>query len=116
MATKKTPQQRLAELEEQQRKLEDELKQKRARIVRAKRRENAKLTNEKRKRDTRRKVLIGAAVLAKMEAGQMTNEQLTRLLNGYLTRPDDRALFDLPESGPGEQANQPAPEPTAGHG
>jgi len=96
MATKKTPEQRLAELDEQQRKLEEELRKKRARITRAKRRENARLTNEKRKRDTRRKVLIGAAVLAKMEAGQMSNEQLTRLLDGYLTRDDDRELFDLP--------------------
>ena len=96
MATKKTPEQRLAELDEQQRKLEDELKQKRARIVRAKRRENAKLTNEKRKRDTRRKVLIGAAVLAKIEAGEYTSEQLANMMGRYLTRDDDRELFDLP--------------------
>lgn len=96
MATKKTPEQRLAELEEQQRKVEEQLKQRRARIVAAKRRQNAKLTNEKRKRDTRRKVLIGAAVLAKVEAGEYTSEQLASMMGRYLTRDDDRALFDLP--------------------
>lgn len=93
---KKTPEQRLAELNKQQAKIEAELKQKRAAITRKKRQQLAKLTNQKRKEDTRRKVLIGAAALAKIEAGEWSRDNLTRLLDGYLKRDDDRALFDLP--------------------
>lgn len=96
MATKKTPEQRLAELNEQQAKIERELKQRKERILRQKRQQQMKLTNEKRKEDTRRKVLIGAAILAKIEAGEWSRDKLTRLLDGYLKRDDDRALFDLP--------------------
>lgn len=93
---KKTPEQRLAELNKQQARIEAELKQKRAAITRKKRQQLAKLTNQKRKEDTRRKVLIGAAILAKIEAGEWSRDKLTRLLDGYLKRDDDRALFDLP--------------------
>jgi len=96
MATKKTPEQRLAELNEKQAKIERELKQRKEKILRQKRQQQAKLTNEKRKRETRQKVLIGAAILAKIEAGEWSRENLSRLLDGYLTRDDDRALFDLP--------------------
>lgn len=105
MPTKKTPEQRLAELNEQQAKIERELKQKRAAITRKKRQQLARLTNEKRKRETRQKVLIGAAILAKIEAGQWSRENLTRLLDSYLKRDDDRALFDLPPV-PGDGAGE----------
>jgi len=96
MAAKKTPEQRLAELNEQQAKIERELKQRKERIVQQKRQQQAKLMNQKRKRETRQKVLIGAAILAKIEAGEWSRDNLTRLLDGYLKRDDDRALFDLP--------------------
>lgn len=96
MATKKTPEQRLQELQEQEQKLKAELKQRQAKIQRQKRQQQAKLTNEKRKRETRQKVLIGAAIMARVQSGAMPAEQLTKLLDGYLTRDDDRALFDLP--------------------
>lgn len=96
--TPKTPEQRLAELNEKQAKIERELKQRKERILRQKRQQQAKITNAKRKQDTRKKVLIGAAVLAKIQAGDgdWTNDRLMTLLNGYLTRDDDRALFELP--------------------
>lgn len=96
MAGKKTPEQRLQELQEQQEKVERELKQRKAKIQRQKRQQQMKLTNQKRKEDTRRKVLIGAAILAKVEAEEWSRDNLTRLLDGYLKRDDDRALFDLP--------------------
>jgi len=92
---KKTPEQRLADLQKQQDKVEGQLKQRRERIIRQKRQQQAKLTNQKRKEDTRRKVLIGAAVMAKVQAGEMTNDQLTTWMDGYLTRDDDRELFNL---------------------
>lgn len=53
--------------------------------------------------DLRRKVLIGAAILAQVADGRYPPEQLHALLDPVLTRPEDRALFDLPA--------RPAPAP-----
>ena len=46
--------------------------------------------------DTRRKILIGALFLDKIERGEWSRDKLIPLLDAYLTREDDRALFDLP--------------------
>lgn len=48
-----------------------------------------------RKRQTRRKVLIGAAVLAKVEAGLWPQEDLLTMMDGFLTRPNERELFEF---------------------
>ena len=48
-----------------------------------------------RKADTRRKILIGAIVLARIEQGRLPKSELDAWLNESLTREDDRALFDL---------------------
>jgi hypothetical protein len=52
-----------------------------------------------RKRNTRRKIVIGGTVLAALEhegVPQMRTEaELRRWLEGWLTRPHDRAVFDL---------------------
>jgi lipid II:glycine glycyltransferase (peptidoglycan interpeptide bridge formation enzyme) len=109
---KKSPEQRLQELQEQQEKLERELKQRRARIVRQKKQQQAKLMNQQRKADTRRKVLIGAAILARVQSGEMRDDQLTAMMDNYLERDDDRALFDLPPSGSSEATNEPASQAT----
>jgi hypothetical protein len=45
--------------------------------------------------DTRRKILVGAIVLAKVEQGVLEESVLRGWLKGGLTRPDDRALFGL---------------------
>jgi len=52
------------------------------------------------KRDTRRKILVGAVILAKVERGEYPRDKLLALLDASLTRPDDRALFDLPPCRP----------------
>jgi hypothetical protein len=49
-----------------------------------------------RKEDTRRKILVGAIVLARVEHGRTQETELRAWLDEALTRPDDRALFDLP--------------------
>jgi hypothetical protein len=49
--------------------------------------------------DTRRKILIGATVLARTGAHQLDHTELNAWLNAHLTRGDDRALFDLPSRG-----------------
>jgi hypothetical protein len=54
----------------------------------------AERTLEK-KKDTRRKILIGAAVLAKVEAGMWPQQDLKVMMDGFLTRPHERELFGL---------------------
>ena len=59
----------------------------------------ARATVSDRKRDTRRKILIGGAVLAAVQhEGVPTlpnHDALTRWMDGHLTRAHDRAVFDL---------------------
>lgn len=56
--------------------------------------EAAEKTRE-RKRDTRRKILIGAYYLDKaVEENRF--DGIINLMSGYLNRDSDRALFDLP--------------------
>jgi hypothetical protein len=68
-----------------------------------------KLGKQERARDTRRKVLLGAFLLHRLEKGQdaFSKEQLPdwlrRELPGFLTRDDDAALFvDLLGTGAGK--------------
>jgi hypothetical protein len=58
-------------------------------------RDKAKSKKRQRKEDTRRKILIGAIVLTKIEQGAMDEKQLKGWLDKALTRADDRALFGL---------------------
>jgi hypothetical protein len=46
--------------------------------------------------DTRRKILIGATVLARIDRHELDHTELQAWLDAHLTRPDDRALFELP--------------------
>ena len=56
--------------------------------------ESAEKTREK-KRDTRRKILIGAYYLDKAIKENRFDE-IVKLMDGYLNRNSDRMLFDLP--------------------
>jgi hypothetical protein len=61
---------------------------------------NAQKAREKaseRKRETRRKVLAGAAVLFRAESDPAFRSELDKILDGFLSRPDERALFGLAE-------------------
>jgi hypothetical protein len=49
-----------------------------------------------RKKDTRRKILFGSLVLERLRQGDSRAESLKAELNEYLTRDNDRALFELP--------------------
>lgn len=51
---------------------------------------------EERKNDTRRKILIGGAVLAKLKRKEWPDKKLHELLDSELKADRDRALFDLP--------------------
>ena len=51
-----------------------------------------------RKKDTSRKILIGAAVMARVDVGDWPMADLLSMMDGFLTRPNERALFDLDEA------------------
>ena len=95
MAQRKTPEQKLAELSEQREKIETQLRQKKKKLQREENRQRARMQNEQRKLETRRKILVGAAVLHEIEQSRWSNDQLQKLLDGFLDRDDDRALFGL---------------------
>ena len=49
-----------------------------------------------RKKDARRKILLGALLLERLKKGDPVAERFQAELDGYLTRDHDRALFELP--------------------
>jgi hypothetical protein len=52
-------------------------------------------SRQARRDETRRKILIGAVILAKIERGEFDEKKLRAMLDSALTRKDDRALFGL---------------------
>jgi large subunit ribosomal protein L7/L12 len=56
----------------------------------------AEEANQKRKQDTRRKILLGSLVMEMMERGDLDRGVMMRALDGFLVRSVDRSLFDLP--------------------
>jgi hypothetical protein len=82
---------RLAKIAELEAKLR-ELKE-RQQAVEARRRTLE--SRRERKADTRRKILVGAIVMAKVERGEIAAADLRRWLDQALVRSDDRGLFGL---------------------
>ncbi|MEN8443896.1 MAG: hypothetical protein ABG776_02665 [Cyanobacteria bacterium J06555_13] len=73
----------------------------------------AERTLEK-KRDTRRKILIGAAVMARVEHGEWPKDDLLAMMDGFLTRQNERDLFGLDGDGADDVGGaQPEAEPQA---
>ena len=79
-----------------------------ARIQKARTRETA----QKRKEDTRRKILLGALVIEMMDKGELDDGVIMKRLEGFLTRDIDRKLFDLTlkEDGKGESDSTKTPQ------
>ena len=75
--------------------LETKLKQAKAKKQQLEARKRAAESKKQRSADTRRKILVGAAILAKVERGEWPKARLLDMMNQTLTRPDDRALFEL---------------------
>ncbi|AFY72013.1 50S ribosomal protein L7/L12-like protein (plasmid) [Thalassoporum mexicanum PCC 7367] len=71
-------------------KLEQELKKLKAKQQKI----SAKLSAQKRKDDTRRKILVGATIMAQVERGDFPEDVLIDILDKHLVRPRDRELFD----------------------
>lgn len=62
---------------------------------------------EERKRDTRRKILIGAAVLERVKSSKWPEERFLAMMDEFLTKNLDRQLFGLP---PKPTADKPVTE------
>ena len=76
-------------------KLEDRLKQLKVRQQRVDARRRTLSTRQARRDDTRRKILVGAVVLARVERGEWDEATLRSWLDGALVRLEDRGLFGL---------------------
>ena len=81
--------------------LEEKLRQLKAREQAAEARRRSLESRRKRKDDTRRKILVGAIVLAKVEQGEFPEARQRSWLDAALTRADDRGLFELTPIGGG---------------
>ena len=86
----------MATIDERIAALEAKLKQEKAKKQHIEARKRTMEAKKKRSEDTRRKILVGAVILAKVEHGEWPQEKLLAMLDAALTRDDDRALFDLP--------------------
>ncbi len=53
-------------------------------------------SEEKRKLDTRKKILLGSWVLNQIDNGEIAEEEVMAKMDKYLTRNIDRRVFDLP--------------------
>lgn len=94
-------------IHERIRETEERLKQLKAKQQQIEARKRAAEAKVKRAADTRKKILVGAVVLAKVERGEWNEEELLAMLDNALLRADDRALFGLQPKGESANASQP---------
>ena len=85
----------MPKLDEQISTLEEKLKQLKLRRQRIGARKKAIETKRQRKADTRRRIPVGAVVMANVGQKVMDKKLLRTWLNEALTRADDRSLFAL---------------------
>ena len=90
-----TGDERMAQLTQRIATLEERLQALKVRQRRIEGRRRALDSQRERRQDTRRKILVGALILAQVPRGEYPKEQLRATLDRYLTRPDERALFVL---------------------
>ncbi len=85
----------MATIEERIAALEAKLKQEKAKKQQIEARKRAAESKANRSNDTRRKILLGALLSEMMGESEQTKKKILERLDKYLTRPDDRKLFDL---------------------
>lgn len=83
------------EYESQIQRLEERLRQLKVRKHRIDARRRALESKRSRREETRRRILVGTVVIAKVDQGVLENTVLWSWLNSALTRRDDRTLFGL---------------------
>ena len=94
----------MSSIDERIKALEERLKQEKAKKAKLDARRKSAQAMKERAIETRRKILIGAIILAKVERGDWSRDKLLDLLDASLTRADDRALFGLEVKSDGQQA------------
>lgn len=87
--------------------LEQRLKQLKTRQVRIESRKRAQSARRERREELRKKILVGAVVLAKVGQGEIEEATLRTWLDHCLSNAEDRALFGLTAEPP--TAAPPAP-------
>ena len=60
------------------------------------RQEKNKLDQAERKKDTRRKILLGALMMDMMKKGELDEKKIMKQLDSFLTKETDRKLFNFP--------------------
>ena len=90
----------MSSIDERIAKLEASLKQAKAKRQQIEARKRAVESRQKRATDTRKKILIGAAIQSMIERGQWSAENLQKIMDQTLTRDNDRALFGLSPKSP----------------
>lgn len=84
----------------------DRLKLQRAQVDAKIKALEARNRTQSRKDDTRRKIITGALALEHMQRHEAFAETMLDLLDRFVTRPQDRALFDLPPLPATDQDNE----------
>ena len=90
----------MAALDERIKAQEEKLKQLKALKQKQEAMKRAADAKKVRADDTRRKILLGAMLLDQMDKNEGMKKNMIGQLDSYLTRSDDRALFDLTEKSP----------------
>jgi len=86
----------MAKLDDQISTLQEKLSQLKLRQQHLDARKRAIEALRERKAETRRRILVGGIVLAKVQQGEIDDGQFRSWLDQGLKRADDRALFGLP--------------------
>lgn len=87
----------MSKIEETITALETQLKQVKALKQKIEARKKALASKKTRALETRKKILIGALILEKMDQQEEIRIKILADLDRFLTRNSDRALFDLPK-------------------
>ena len=74
----------------------DELLKKREQLNAQIQKERNQQSKQKRKDDTRRKILLGSLMSEMMKKGELDSLKIRKRLDGFLTKNIDRKLFDFP--------------------
>ena len=74
----------------------DDLLKKREQLNARIQQERNKQSKQKRKDDTRRKIILGALMIEMMKKGELDEKKIIKRLDGFLTKDIDRKLFALP--------------------
>jgi hypothetical protein len=90
----------MAALDERIKAQEEKLKQLKALKQKQEAMKRAADAKKVRSDDTRRKILLGAMLLDQMDKNEGMKKNMIGQLDSYLTRSDERALFDLTEKSP----------------